>query len=210
MEELERIAIEPSLLFFKFIRDVKSIADDQILQNGEKRGKAYHLRNTLLLEARERFKEVMQRLEREEEELQRQLTPYKPSPYEEIMSAIAQLTNMIKKNALREELNHQWQEISAANILADYQKALDRGDMDRIEIFESYAEIVLLKKNEPSILENFRELKEKTREKRLTPAQKEARERIERIRKVKDEYNMWGEILSPTADATLRHYGVEP
>lgn len=118
--------------------------------------------------------------------------------------AMDELAQVRWRLLLKNDLVRSWENKPNSDLLAEYQEALNQGDTDRIEIFETEAERFLRRKGDPQAASNFLSLKAQSLEARLTPTQKEVKKALEELLKIKKQATVAMCFLASTSRAYAR------
>lgn len=167
--------LEPLDLYMK---EVKRVAAIEALPINEKMRMIQEAGLFLSREMEARFGSFTAQLEERKKELEQILNPPRHNLAEELRRLLAGLNAIIEKIALRERLLDRWLASSPDEILHAYEESLAQGQVDAVEMFETYAEEVLKRKGDLAALTAFRERRERSRDSLLTPEQRRTKQEL--------------------------------
>lgn len=187
LDDIKRMARSPFQLVDQFIEQARKITAEAQVSPAVAMEKFKQLHERLIQETEDLLKTFRLKVSQREKELQALLHPVREDLATQALKAVRELHRVIDRFAQKEKLTRRWQDQSASALLAEYQKALRRGDVDKIEIFEAEAEGFLARKGDPQALSDFVALRAQSLGSRLTPAQKEAKAALEELSRIKEE-----------------------
>jgi len=168
----------------KFTIEVKGIIALESLDFTEKMTMIRESCSPILQEMERRFKTFTKQLEERKKELQDIINPPQPDLIEQMRRLLMEMTAVVQKVALREELMKRWETESPQEILRSYEESLAAREGITVEIFETYAEDVLERKGDKASVAAFREQAEGTRGSRRTPVQLRAKQELKELERV--------------------------
>jgi len=168
----------------QFTAEVKRITALESLDFTEKMTMIQEAGSALLREMEGRFETFTKQLEERKKELQDIINPPQPDLIEQMRRLLMEMTAVVQKVALREELMKRWETELPQEILRSYEKSLAAREGITVEIFETYAEDVLERKGDKASVAAFRERVEGTRDSRLTPMQLRAKQELKELERV--------------------------
>jgi len=168
----------------QFTEEVKKISALDYLNFTEKMTNIREAQSRLLREMEERFEAFTKQLEERTRELQDIVNPSKPDITEQIRLLLMEMTAVVEKMTLREELTKKWETQSPEEFLRFYEDALEAKDDSTVEMYEAYAENILERKGNKEAVAAFRERAEKAIDSRLTPLQLEAKQELKELEQV--------------------------
>ena len=173
--------IEP---FERFTGEVKRITALQSLDFPERMEMIREASEALVRELEGCFETFAEQLKERKIELQNFLKSPKPDLNEQIQRLLMEMSELVKKLALREELTRRWEAESPEEILRAYENSLIAGETDTLEMFETYAEDILERKGNKASLAAFRERRERERDLRLTSEQLRAKQELQQLERL--------------------------
>jgi len=141
-------------------------------------------RSALLREMEGRFETFTKQLEERKKELQDIVYPPQPDVIEQMRRLLMEMSVVVQKVALREELMKRWETESPQEILRSYEDSLAARETDIVEMFETYAEDILERKGNKASVAAFRERVEGARDSRLAPVQLRAKQELKELERV--------------------------
>jgi len=168
----------------QFTDEVKKITALEALDFTEKMTMIREARSGLLRELEERFKTFGKQLEDRKKELQDIVNPLKPDFTEQIRLLLKEMTAVVEKMMLREELTKKWEARSPEEVLRSYEDTLEAEDNVTLEIFEAYAGDILERKGNKAAVDAFRERADEAINSRLTPLQLKAKQELKALKRV--------------------------
>jgi len=108
----------------------------------------------------------------------------KPDLIEQMRHLLMEMSVVVQKVALREELTKRWEAQSPEEILRSYENSLAARDAVTVEMFEAYAEDILERKGNKASVAAFRERAEGARDARLTSEQLRAKQELKELERV--------------------------
>ncbi|MBI3007349.1 MAG: PilZ domain-containing protein [candidate division NC10 bacterium] len=187
VDDIRKMAGRPFQLVDQFIEEARRLATEEQVAPTAAMEKFKQLQQRLVQETEDLLKTFRLKVSQREQELQALLHPVREDLATQALKAVRELHRVIDHFAQKEKLTRRWLDQSASTLLAEYQKALRRGDVDKIEIFEAEAEGFLARKGDPQALSDFVALRAQSLGSRLTPAQKEAKAALEELSRIKEE-----------------------
>ena len=97
---------------------------------------------------------------------------------------LMEMSAVVQKVALREELTKRWEAQSPEEVLRSYEDSLEAQDNVTVEMFEAYAEDILERKGNKASVAAFGERAEGTRDARLTSEQLRAKQELKELERV--------------------------
>ena len=168
----------------KFTNEVKRIIALESLDFTEKMTMIGESCSPILQEMDNRFETFTKQLEERKRELQDIVHPPKLDPTEQLRILLMQMTAVVQKMELREELIKRWEAESPEQILQSYEDSLKGRETTNVEMFESYAEEILEQKDNHASVAAFRERVAREIESSLTPVQLKAKEELQELERV--------------------------
>ncbi len=168
----------------QFTNEVKRII---ALESLDFTGKMTMIREScspLLQEMENRFETFTKQLEERKKELQDIVHLPKLDFVEQIQRLLREMTAVVQKVALREELTKRWEAVSPEEILRSYEDSLAAREAVTVEMFEAYAEDILERKGNKASVAAFRERAEGARDARLTSEQLRAKQELKELERV--------------------------
>ena len=168
----------------QFTNEVKGII---ALESLDFTGKMAMIREScspILQEMENRFETFTKQLEERKRELQDFVHPPKLDFVEQIQRLLREMTVVVQKMALREELIKRWEAQSPEEILQSYEASLKGRETIKVEMFESYAEEILERKGNHDSVAAFRERAARDIDSGLTPVQLKAKEELQELERV--------------------------
>lgn len=155
----------PSLLFLdfsallepveKFTNEVKRITAVPYLSITEKMTMVREAGNVLSRELEDRIQTFTEQLEERKKELQKVM--FRPDLVEQMRHVLMEMSALVRKVELRDELTKTWESESPEGILQAYENSIAAGETVTVEMFEAYAEDILERKSNVAALAAFRE-----------------------------------------------------
>lgn len=174
VDELKQLAKAPLQLFQRFLGEARTLMTEEGRSRAATLEKLKALRARTLHETEELLQRFRQKVSEEERHLQMIICPPREEFAAQTRRLLRELTQVIERLVLKEQLTRRWDEQLSSALLAEYEAALREGDPHRIEIFEANAEQYLARKGDLQILAQFLALRSRSQEARLTPSQREA------------------------------------
>jgi len=168
----------------QFTNEVKRIAALESLDFTERMTMIREARSALLREMASRFETFTTQLEERKNELQDIVNPPKPDLIEQMRHLLMELSVVVQKVALREELTKRWEAQSPEEVLRSYEDSLEAQDNVTVEMFEAYAEDILERKGNKAAVDAFRERAEEAIDSRLTSEQLRAKQELKELERV--------------------------
>jgi len=168
----------------QFTAEVKRITALESLDFTERMTMIQEAGTALLREMEGRFETFTKQLEERKKELQDIVNPPQPDVIEQMRRLLMEMSAVVQKVALREELMKRWETESRQEILRSYEESLAARETDIVEMFETYAEDILERKGDKASVAAFRERAEGARDSRLTPAQLRAKQELKELERV--------------------------
>jgi len=168
----------------QFTAEVKRITALESLDFTEKMTMIREARSALLREMEGRFETFTKQLEERKKELQDIVNPPQPDVIEQMRRFLMEMSAVVQKVALREELMKRWETESPQEILRSYEDSLAAREDVTVEMFETYAEDILERKGNKASVAAFRERVEGARDPRLTPVQLRAKQELKELERV--------------------------
>jgi len=168
----------------QFTNEVKRIAALESLDFTERMTMIREARSALLREMASRFETFTTQLEERKNELQDIVNPPKPDLIEQMRHLLMEMSVVVQKVALREELTKRWEAQSPEEVLRSYEDSLEAQDNVTVEMFEAYAEDILERKGNKAAVDAFRERAEGTIDARLTSEQLRAKQELKELERV--------------------------
>jgi len=168
----------------QFTDEVKKITALDYLNFTEKMRMIREARSGLLQELEERFETFGKQLEDRKKELQDIVNPSKPDFSENMRLLLMEMTTVVEKMTLREELRKKWEAESPQEILKSYAESLEAQDDIAVEMFEAYAGDILEGKGNKAAVDAFRERAEEAIDSSLTPLQLKAKQELKELERV--------------------------
>ncbi|MGH7363331.1 MAG: PilZ domain-containing protein [Candidatus Methylomirabilales bacterium] len=187
VDDIRKMAGRPFQLVDQFIEEARRLATEEQLAPAAAMEKFKQLQQRLVQETEDLLKTFRLKVSQREQELQALLHPGREDLATQALKAVRELHRVIDRFAQKEKLTRRWQDQSASALLTEYQKALRRSDLDKIEIFEAEAEGFLARKGDPQALSDFVALRAQSLGSRLTPAQQGAKAALEELSRIKEE-----------------------
>jgi len=168
----------------QFTNEVKRIAALESLDFTERMTMIREARSALLREMASRFETFTTQLEERKNELQDIVNPPKPDLIEQMRHFLMEMSVVVQKVALREELTKRWEAQSPEEVLRSYEDSLEAQDNVTVEMFEAYAEDILERKGNKAAVDAFRERAEEAIDSRLTSEQLRAKQELKELERV--------------------------
>ena len=168
----------------QFTNEVKRIAALESLDFTERMTMIREARSALLREMASRFETFTTQLEERKNELQDIVNPPKPDLIEQMRHLLMEMSAVVQKVALREELTKRWEAQSPEEVLRSYEDSLEAQDNVTVEMFEAYAEDILERKGNKAAVDAFRERAEEAIDSRLTSEQLRAKQELKELERV--------------------------
>ncbi|MFB3062375.1 MAG: hypothetical protein ACE10C_13500 [Candidatus Binatia bacterium] len=168
----------------QFTNEVKRIAALESLDFTERMTMIREARSALLREMASRFETFTTQLEERKNELQDIVNPPKPDLIEQMRHLLMEMSAVVQKVALREELTKRWEAQSPEEVLRSYEDSLEAQDNVTVEMFEAYAEDILERKGNKAAVAAFRERAEEAIDSRLTSEQLRAKQELKELERV--------------------------
>ncbi len=168
----------------QFTNEVKRIAALESLDFTERMTMIREARSALLREMASRFETFTTQLEERKNELQDIVNPPKPDLIEQMRHLLMEMSVVVQKVALREELTKRWEAQSPEEVLRSYEDSLEAQDNVTVEMFEAYAEDILERKGNKAVVDAFRERAEDAIDSRLTSEQLRAKQELKELERV--------------------------
>ena len=168
----------------QFTDEVKKITVLESVDFTEKMTLIREARSGLLRELEERFETFGKQLEDRKKELQDIVNPTKPDFTEQMRLLLMEMTAVVEKMTLREELTKKWETESPQEILRSYEDSLAAREAVTVEMFEAYAGDILERKGNKAAVDAFRERAEEAIDSRLTPMQFRAKQELKELERV--------------------------
>ena len=168
----------------QFTNEVKRIAALESLDFTERMTMIREARSALLREMASRFETFTTQLEERKNELQDIVNPPKPDLIEQMRHLLMEMSVVVQKVALREELTKRWEAQSPEEVLRSYEDSLEAQDNVTVEMFEAYAEDILERKGNKAAVDAFRERAEEAIDSRLTSDQLRAKQELKELERV--------------------------
>ncbi len=168
----------------QFTNEVKRIAALESLDFTERMTMIREARSALLREMASRFETFTTQLEERKNELQDIVNPPKPDLIEQMRHLLMEMSVVVQKVALREELTKRWEAQSPEEVLRSYEDSLEAQDNVTVEMFEAYAEDILERKGNKAAVDAFRERAEEAIDSRLTSEQLRAKQELKELERV--------------------------
>jgi len=173
--------LEPSE---RFTGEVKRITTLKYLDFPEKMEMIREASGALVRGLEGCFGTFAEQLQERKKELQNILKPPKPDLIEQIQRLLMEMSELVQKLGLPEELTKRWEAESPEEILQAYENSLPAGETDTLEIFETYAEDILERKGKKASLAAFTERRERERDLRLTSEQLRAKQELQELERL--------------------------
>jgi hypothetical protein len=145
MDDLRQMTKAPVELFGMFIAEACSILTEETLTPSAAMEKFQHAQESLGQVTEQLLKTFRQKVIEKEEALQGILHPVRQDLPAQARDAIKKLSQIVRRFSLRHKLT---QGQSSADLLTEYQEALYKGDLEKIEVFEAEAERFLADKKD--------------------------------------------------------------
>lgn len=203
LDEIKGMARGPFQLVDQFIEQARRITSEAQISPAGAMEKFRQHQERLLQQMEDLLKTFRLKVSQKEQELQAILTPAREDLAKQALKAARTLTRAIERLCLKETLTRRWMDQSASTILAEYEQALRRAEVDTLEIFDAEAEAVLERKGDQEAVATFAGLRARSLESRLTPAQKAARTALQELNRIKEETKVTLCFLA----STFRAYG---
>jgi len=168
----------------QFTAEVKRITALESLDFTERMTMIREAGSALLREMEGRFETFTKQLEERKKELQDIIKLPQPDVIEQMRRLLMEMSVVVQKVALREELMKRWETESPQEILRSYEESLAAQETDIVEMFEAYAEDILERKGNKASVAAFRERVEGARDPRLTPVQLRAKQELKELERV--------------------------
>ncbi len=168
----------------QFTNEVKRITALESLDFTERMTMIQEAGSALLREMEGRFETFTQQLEERKKELQDIIKLPQPDVIEQMRRLLMEMSVVVQKVALREELMKRWETESPQEILRSYEESLAAREGVAVEMFETYAEDILERKGNKASVAAFRERVEGARDSRLTPVQLRAKQELKELERV--------------------------
>jgi len=168
----------------QFTAEVKRITALDSLDFTERMTMIQEAGTALLREMEGRFETFTKQLEERKKELQDIIKLAQPDVIEQMRRLLMEMSAVVQKVALREELMKRWETESPQEILRSYEESLAARETDIVEMFEAYAEDILERKGNKASVAAFRERVEGARDPRLTPVQLRAKQELKELERV--------------------------
>ncbi len=168
----------------QFTNEVKRITTLESLDFTERMTMIREARSALLREMASRFETFTTQLEERKNELQDIVNPPKPDLIEQMRHLLMEMSVVVQKVALREELTKRWEAQSPEEVLRSYEDSLEAQDNVTVEMFEAYAEDILERKGNKAAVDAFRERAEEAIDSRLTSEQLRAKQELKELERV--------------------------
>jgi len=168
----------------QFTNEVKRITTLESLDFTERMTMIRETGSALLREMEGRFETFTKQLEERKNELQDIVNPPKPDLIEQMRHLLMEMSAVVQKVALREELTKRWEAQSPEEVLRSYEGSLEAQDNVTVEMFEAYAEDILERKGNKAAVDAFRERAEEAIDSRLTSEQLRAKQELKELERV--------------------------
>ena len=168
----------------QFTAEVKRITALESLDFTERMTMIQEAGTALLREMEGRFETFTKQLEERKKELQDIVNPPQPDVIEQMRRLLVEMSAVVQKVALREELMKRWETESPQEILRSYEESLAARESVTVEMFETYAEDILERKGNKASVAALRERAEGARDSRLTPSQLRAKQELKELERV--------------------------
>ncbi len=104
----------------------------------------------------------------------------KPDLVEQMRHLIMEMSAVVRKAELRDELTKRWETESAEEVLQAYENSILAGEATTMENFEAYAEEVLERKHNDAVLATFRD----RRDSKLVPLHAETKKELQELERL--------------------------
>jgi hypothetical protein len=109
-----------------------------------------------------------------------------------------QLQHLLDLAARRDDLLRAWDDQPGDTLLEGYRAALERHELETVELYEAHAERALRRKGEAAALQAFLRLRAEAQEARWSPAQRQAKAELDEIERLKHQVTLATQVVSST------------
>ncbi len=187
MDEIRRLGRQSLQLFEQFVAGARSVITEEGVSTTGAMAKIQEQRERLVQETKDVLRTFRARVTDKEQEVKAILHPPREDLLEQGRAAIRKIYQIIEQLVLKDKMVHRWVEQSGAAIVAEYEEVLSEGDLTKIEVFESEAEVYLAGKGDLEATSKFLSLRATSEESRLSPEQKKAKETLAELERIKDQ-----------------------
>lgn len=202
MDKLREMARAPLVILERFLGEVQRITGDKTIAAPATEDHVRNLQAAMARGIETSLQEFHGKAQEVEAGLMEILRPPHLNIYEEIKRVVQQLQHLQEVAARRDRLLRVWDDQPADAITEGYRAALERHDLETVELYEAEAERALRRKGNAAALQTFLSTRAQAAGGRLSPAQQQAKANLEEIERLRCQVTVATRVVASALQST--------